>query len=646
MTDTRPDPDEILKKILEKEKNIEQEKKKGKLKVFLGLAAGVGKTYRMLTRAQMLKESGIDVVIGIIETHGRAETKNLAEGIETLPRKEIEYGGIKLEEMDIDAIIKRKPELVLVDELAHTNAPGSRHNKRYLDVVELLENGIDVYTTLNVQHIESFNDIVFQITGVRVKETVPDEVLERAHHPDGIEVVDLPPEELIQRLKDGKVYVPEKSKQAIERFFRKGNLLALREMALRYTARLVDEDIKTYMERHDIVGPWSAAPRLLVCVSPSPTSARLIRLAKQLAPGIDAEWYAIHVEERNAPDLTSDASETLASNLGLAEKLGGEVVTTVGSNIADEVIRFAREKNIIIILIGYGPRQKFSFNRKNLVNEVVRKSGNIHILVVTDSEAAPVKSTVANKLTFSYKHTFYSLLTLFMYATICFFLNKWLNYANIVMLMTLPVIFSAIVWGRVAGIINSIVGMVLIDLFFIPPLFQFTIEDINLLPSLLVYLVVGLTTSFLAEMIRWQGKIARQREIFIESLYNLSRELLVFTNPKDITKKAVSEMDRVFECKTVFFEGIGDDLTVLSKSDELEIHDKDRVIATWSLTHGEKTGKYTDTLPHAELTFVPINIGSKTKYVAGFKFNQKLTPEQSKLLDSFINVIATSLSIF
>ncbi len=646
MTDTRPDPDEILKRILEKEKDSEQEKGRGRLKVFLGLAAGVGKTYRMLARAQMLKESGADVVIGIVETHKRAETEKLTEGIEVLPRKEIDYGGIKLGEMDIDAVIKRKPELVLVDELAHTNAPGSRHDKRYMDVVELLDNGIDVYTTLNVQHIESFNDMVFQITGVRVKETVPDEVLERAHHPDGIEVVDLPPEELIQRFKDGKVYVPEKSKQAIERFFRKGNLLALREMALRYTARLVDEDIKTYMERHDIVGPWSVAPRLLVCVSSSPTSARLIRLAKQLAPGIDAEWYAMHVEEQNAPGLTNYASNTLASNMRLAEELGGEVVTTVGSNIADEVIRFAREKNIIIILIGYGPRQKFSFNRKNLVNEVVRKSGNIHVLIVTDREAVPVRSTVANKLTFSYKRTFYSLSTLFIYTAICFFLSRWLNYANIVMLMTLPVIFSAIIWGRIAGIINSIVGMVLIDLFFIPPLFQFTIEDINLLPSLLVYLVVGLTTSFLAEMIRWQGKIARQRKIFIESLYNLSRELLVFTNPKDITKKAVSEIDKVFECKSIFFEGIGDELAILSKSDELEIQDKDRVIATWSLTHGGKTGRYTDTLSHAELTFLPINIGSKTKYVAGFKFNQKLTPEQSKLLDSFINVIATSLSIF
>ncbi len=379
----RPDPDALLKRVQAEEERAGR----GRLKIFLGYAAGVGKTYAMLEAAHQRKAESVDVVVGYIETHGRAETEAMLEGLEVLPRQQVAYRGVTLPELDVDALLARHPQLALVDELAHTNAEGVRHLKRYQDVEELLAAGIDVYTTLNVQHLESLNDVVAQITGTRQRETVPDRVLDEAAE---IEMVDLPPDELLRRLREGKVYVPEQASRAIEQFFRKGNLTALREMALRRAAERVDDQMRAYMQTRAIPGPWHASERILVCVSASPTSERLIRSARRLADELKAPWYALHFESATRPDLREADRERVTAHLQLAESLGAEAVTLTGESFADTVLDFAVKHNVTKIVIGAWVRSRWrDVLRGSVVEDLVRKSGDIDVYIISDTPAPP-----------------------------------------------------------------------------------------------------------------------------------------------------------------------------------------------------------------------------------------------------------------
>src|ERR1700676_3871114 len=367
----RPSPEALLEAARREDSRV------GRLKIFVGAAPGVGKTYEMLQSAHAKLKAGVDVVVGVVETHGRAETQALLDGLEVLPRKRIKYKDQTIEEMDIDALIARHPKIALVDELAHTNAPGSRHPKRYLDVEELLSHGIDVYTAVNIQHIESLNDVVAQITHVRVRETVPDSVFDRA---DAIELVDLTPDDLIQRLKEGKVYVPKQAERALEHYFSPGNLTALRELALRRTAERVDEQLLTHMQANAIAGPWAAGERILVCLSEDPRSAGLVRYTKRLAHRLHAPWTAVSIETRRSLQLTDEERDRLADTLRLAEALGGEALTipSVGRRIADDLIGFAHPNNGTQLFIGKAPRSRwFEILHGSVVHELVRKSGNI-----------------------------------------------------------------------------------------------------------------------------------------------------------------------------------------------------------------------------------------------------------------------------
>src|SRR5512138_1342606 len=380
--DIRPSPETMLRLAQAEEVTAEL----GRLKIFLGYAAGVGKTYAMLEAARQRKHDGRDVLAGYVESHGRAETDALLEGLETLPRKEVLYMGVVLQEMDLDAIIARQPQIVLVDELAHTNASGSRHPKRYLDVEELLSRGIDVYTTVNIQHIESLNDVVAQITHVRVRETVPDAIFDRA---DAVELVDLTPDDLIQRLKEGKVYVPKQAQRALENFFSPANLTALRELALRRTAERVDEQLLEEMQAHAIPGPWAAGERILVCVSEDPRAAGLVRYTKRLADRLHAQWTAISIETRRSLQLTDEQRDRLADTMRLAEALGGEALTVpgVGRRIADDVINFAQGNNVTQIVIGKSTRSRwFELTRGSVVHDLVRRAGNITVHVIAGEE--------------------------------------------------------------------------------------------------------------------------------------------------------------------------------------------------------------------------------------------------------------------
>ncbi|MBP7732997.1 MAG: sensor histidine kinase KdpD [Caldisericia bacterium] len=644
--DKRPDPDDILKMILSKEEEKNEESSgRGKLKIFLGLAAGVGKTFRMLTRAHAAKEQGIDVVVGVLETHGRAETQQLLEGLEVIPRKSIDYQGIKLDEMDIDAILARKPGLVLVDELAHTNVPTSRHEKRYQDVIELLDAGIDVWTTLNVQHIESFNDMVVQITGIKVKETVPDSVLEEAHHPQGIEVVDLPPDELLERLKEGKVYIPEKSIQAMQQFFRKGNLMALREMALRYVARTVDGDIRTYMERHNIQGPWSTSPRLLVCISPNSSSEKLIRLAKQLAPGIDAEWFAVHVETPFQGVPSGEQAKQLQKNIDLVNHLGGKMVILSGPDPAQEILEYSRKNNIIIILVGTRPSRRTSIGSQ-FAEAIIAGAGSIHVLVVNESGQGKKRVRFGNPLTWDFKNIVVSIGMLIAMAVLCWFFKPQLGYENIVILMLLPVLVSGILGGRIPGIINSSLGVIVLDFFFVNPVMSFTVDDLRLLPGFVAFLLIGIATSFVAEIVRFQGKRARLREKFVMSLYDFTKNLLKAGNADEVCAMAEQKITSIFETEPVIMIAHNDAL-VPAGSCLLLLTQNDKATAMWTLENEQPAGRHTDTLASAtEYTFYPLISSSNIEGVMGLKLKEPLGSDQAKLLISFTNIIALDLSKF
>ncbi len=383
MTEGRPDPDQLLERV----RADEVRQARGKLKVFFGAAAGVGKTYAMLEAARARQAAGVDVVIGWVETHGRAETEALLPGLERLPPRTVEYRGATLREFDLDAALARRPALILVDELAHTNAPGSRHAKRWQDVTELLATGIDVYTTLNVQHIESLNDVVARVTGVPTRETVPDSILEAA---DEVELVDLPPDDLIQRLRDGKVYVPAQAGEAVRKFFRKGNLIALRELALRTTAARVDAQMEVYRRDHAVPGIWPVAERILVCVSPSPLAARVVRAARRMAAGLRAEWVVVNVETPATARLSEADRDRVIQTLRLAEQLGAETVTLTGHDVPAEVLAYARRRNVTRIVLGKPARPRWrELLFGSVVNELVRRSGDIDVYVITGEHEGP-----------------------------------------------------------------------------------------------------------------------------------------------------------------------------------------------------------------------------------------------------------------
>ena len=641
----RPSPEALLRRL----KRAEQEEKQGRgaLKIILGSAAGVGKTYHMLEEAQSLRKDCVDVVAAIVETHGRPETEALLEGLEVIPRRHVEHGGVTLEELDLDAVLQRHPAIALVDELAHTNAPGSRHDKRYKDVEELLEAGVDVYSTLNIQHIESLNDIVYQITGVKVRETLPDRIVELAEE---IEVVDLPPEALLQRFRDGKVYFPPKADQAMQRFFRKGNLLGLREMALRYAARKVDEDMRSYMDSHGIIGPWPAGSRLLVCISTSPLSERLIRTGQRMAADLDAEWFAVYVESPREAPSTEAAKDQLSRNMGLARELGAKVEVLIAQNIAEEIHGFAREHNVTLIIVGLPRRSLYNrWLRGSVVNEVISQSGQIHVLVIGGTEAEQKKEVeTVPAVSGSWQPFYGSLASVAATCGFCWIFQHWLGLINIAMVLLLPVIYSGMTWGRRSGWVASLLAVISLDFFFVPPGFALTIEDIRYLPMFGVFFIVGIVTSFLADLVRWQGENAHQRERFVSALYSFSRDLMAAGNLEELLRYAAKEIAEAFECEVmILLPDENGSLSVRSQIGEHMIFDERNLgVATWVFQHAKPAGHGTETLSSATFSYLPMMTKEVTVGVLGVglsKADQLLLPEQRRLLEAFANILALAL---
>jgi two-component system sensor histidine kinase KdpD len=640
MSEPGRDPDALLSRL----KREELESRRGKLKVFFGAVAGVGKTYSMLEAAQKLKEQNIDVVVGYVETHSRRETEALLDGLPTLPPRLLEYRGAKLKEFDIDAALERKPEVILVDELAHTNAPDSRHPKRWQDVLELLEAGIDVYTTLNVQHVESLHDIVAQITKISIRERVPDSLLEKASE---IELVDLPPEELLQRLKDGKVYVPEQARSALANFFRKGNLIALRELALRYTADRVVADMEEYRQVHAIKHPWPAAERLLVCVSPSPLSARLVRSGKRMAEAFNAKWTVIYVEGRRAVPLPPDEKNRVLETLRLAEQLGAETLQLPASNVADEIVKCAGQYNASKIIIGKPLRPRWKeLLFGSVVDEVIRLSGAIDVYVIS-GEGDSIRSRSPERLVRSSKSSAYAMAiaVVVLCTGLASLMRSYFEASNIIMCYLLGIVLVATRCGRGPSIMASVLAVAAFDFFYVPPYFTFAVADTQYLVTFTVMLIVALVISNLTVTIRQQADAARIRETRTAALYSMSRELSSTLDMNSLVKIGLRHISDVFDSQVALFvtaaDGQLESATVGEGKQALT--DADPGISGWVHLNKQSAGLGTDTLPGAEVLYVPLLGATKAVGVLAVRPSAKdrfLPPEQVHLLETFANQIA------
>jgi two-component system sensor histidine kinase KdpD len=643
MPDSRPDPEAILAKVKQKESKLSH----GRLKIFLGAAPGVGKTYTMLEAARKLKSDGVDVVAGCVVTHGRPETEALLAGIEQIPLRQVEYRDTKLEELDIDAVLTRKPQVALIDELAHTNAPGCRHPKRWQDIEELLDAGINVYTTMNVQHLESANDIVAKITRVRVRETVPDSLIEKA---DEVELVDLPPVDLIQRLKEGKVYAPERSEKALDNFFRKGNLIALRELALRLTAERVDAQMQEYREDEAIKSVWPASERILVCVGPSPHSTKLLRATKRMARSLHADWFAAFVETQGTQRLSEESRLRLINTLRLAEQLGATTVTLTGSNVAEELVSYAVRHNISRIIIGKPARSRWKeILFGSVVDDLVRRSGDIDVNVITGDKT----TTEATKLLPSPVRRGYAR---YIYATVAVIIATLLDKAmfghialvNLVMIYQLLVVLIAYKYGKGPSILATILSVGAFDFFFVPPYMSFAVSDTQYLLTLAIMLAVALMMSTLTYTVRHQAEVARERESMTAALYAMTKALASAADRTSILQSAIKHISEVFAAKTTVY--LVDEQNKLSLVKQpAPTFDADRHeagVAEWVFNNKQMAGASTQTLPGSKAIYFPLLASDHAFGVIGIlrpENKRILPPEEMHLLETFINQIAQAL---
>ena len=600
----------------------------------------------MLKAAHLRKDEGIDVRIGYIEPHGRHETEVLMEGLPVIPLRTNEYHGVKLTEMDLDAILTAHPQLVLVDELAHTNIPGSRHLKRYQDVEELLAAGIDVYSTLNVQHIESLNDVVAQITGVIIKEKIPDRVIDEATE---IEVVDLAPPELLQRLREGKVYVPEMAARAIEQFFNEGNLYALRELVLRRAAERVDTQMLAYMQTRSIPGPWPVGEYLLVCIGPGPLAERLIRTARRQADRINAHWCAIYIETPAHHRLSREAKEQVDRSLQMAEKLGATTISLFGLNVANTVIEYARQHNVTRIIIGktLRPRwQEFVFG--SVVDQLIHNSGPIDVYVISSGKDMPEKPADAEPLLpASPPRDYVDSLTLVVAVTIFgWVFHPLISPVNQLMFYLLAVVVIAFKRGLRPAIFTSILGVIAFDFFFVPPYLTFRLSDTQYLVTFVVILIVGSLISMLVASARRHADAAQIREKETGTLYALSQDLAGATDAATIMNAVGRHVREIFQWESVFFLPENGLLAVHAQSPGLVIDGDDIAVATWTFQHGTIAGYDTDTLHGSKLRYIPL---LSSRGVLGIMAVQPAEPngvityEQSRILTAFANQAALAL---
>jgi two-component system sensor histidine kinase KdpD len=653
MQDNRPDPDTLLARVREEE----AQRTRGKLKIFFGATAGVGKTYAMLEAAHARRKEGVDVVVGWVDTHGRAETETLLAGLELLPRRSVAYQGTTLEAFDLDAALARHPALILVDELAHTNASGSRHAKRWQDVEELLDAGIDVYTTVNVQHLESLNDVVAQITGVLVRETVPDSILDQA---DELELIELPPDELLQRLREGKVYVSEQARRALDHFFSKGNLIALRELALRRTADRVDAQMQVYRATYAITETWPTTERMLVCVSPSPLSARLVRATRRMAARLRAEWLAVYVETPASLRLPDADRDRVVQTLRLAEQLGAETVTLSGQNVSEELLNYARTRNVSKIVVGKPRRPRWKeIVFGSVVDELARNTDDIDVYVINgEHDGSRPPSLRLPERTSTGAAYGWALAVVMGCTTLDWLLFPAFEKANLVMVYLLGVTMVAMRGERIAALLASVLSVAAFDFVFVSPRFSFAVTDLEYLITFAVMLLVALVISTLTVRSRQQAEAARHRERRTAALYALSRELASTRDIDGLLRAAARHLHEVFDSQVSLllpdatghlrqWEAGADGLSSGLGSQALFALDtKERAVAQWVYEHRQMAGLGTATLPSAEALYVPL-LGTRGAVgVLGVRPaapRRLLAPEQLHLLETFANQTALGI---
>ena len=658
MNDLRPDPDELLARV-EREEN---QRRRGRLKIFFGAAAGVGKTYGMLLVAQAKRAEGIDVVVGLVETHDRQETVALLQGLEVLPPKLVKHRGTVQREFDLEGTLKRRPTLVLVDELAHSNAAGCRHSKRWQDVEELLNAGIDVYSTLNVQHLESLNDDVNLVTGVQVKETVPDTVFELA---DEVELIDLPPDELLLRLKEGKVYVPQQAERAMRSFFRKGNLIALRELSLRFTADRVDAQMQDYREIHAIHDVWPVDDRVLVCMGPNSGAERLIRAAKRLSTSLHAHWIVAYVETPELQRLPAERRDEVLRVLRFAEQLGAETVTLSGSDMCKEILSLAKSRNVTKIMLGKPFRRGWKrWVLGSVVDKLIAEAHNINIYllgsprgegVLEQKRLKPMPEPNVRRPGYPWERVkrhwlswAWALVMTSGTTLLAWLMSGKFESANLVMVYLLGVVFMAARVGREASILTSILSVAAFDFLFVTPTYNFSVADAQYLVTFFIMLLVGLIISHLTSNVRFQAKIASHRERRANVLYALSKDLATSRNLAEISKIAVRHIQEEFGGTSVLLFPVDDDRLDYPQEPAVaeSLHAADLGVAQWVFDHARIAGQGTDTLPGASAVYFPLSgfrgvIGVLALRAANLR--RVFLPEQRRLLDTFLSQIAQAI---
>jgi two-component system sensor histidine kinase KdpD len=630
----RPDPDEILARL----KREETAATRGKLKIFFGMSPGVGKTFAMLQAAQQELAQGVEVVIGIVETHGRKETEALTEGMPIMPRTQIEYRGATFQEMDLDAILTWHPRLAVVDELAHTNAPGSRHPKRYQDVLELLDAGIDVYSTLNVQHVASRSDTVRQISGITVSETVPDTVLDLA---DEIMLVDLTPDQLRARLAEGKVYLGEKAAWAARNFFRESNLMALREMALRLVAEHVDRDLRDIMSEQRIAGPWKSGDRLLVAVSASPYSERLIRFTRRLAASMEASWIVANIERPRA--LSPEEQSRLTRYLAFARQLGAEVVSTPGSDVGEALLRIAHQHNVTQIVIGKPLGRTWHFWKRDPVRWLIRNSGNIDIHMIPSEESAqPQREPIEQRLARVPWRDFGVALGIAAAVTaLCLAIFNYTGYWAIALFYLLAVVLAATRLRRWPTLFLAASSALLWNFLFIPPRFTFYITHLHDFMMFGAYFVIALVIGHLATKLREREQSERRREERATALYRLTRGLAASRDLDEALPKVLDLIKNFFQADAAVWLRDESGLSQHPAS-TFAPSSKDESVATWAFQKKQAAGKSTDTLPDADALHLPLVTADRSEGVLTVRVAVSPTIEQRELLDAF----AAQLALF
>lgn len=642
MKEHRPDPDELLARILDHESKSDR----GKLKIFFGAAAGVGKTYAMLEAAHARRAEGGDVVAGYVEPHRRPETEALLEGLEVIPPRLVDYRGTQIREFDLDAALARHPELILVDELAHTNLQGSRHPKRWQDVEELLEAGINVFTTLNVQHLESLNDFVAQITGTIIRETIPDSIFEKA---DEVELIDLPPEELVGRLRMGKVYVAQQAEQAARNFFRRGNLMALRELALRRTAERVNEQMLGYRQDKAVAQVWPASERILVCISPSPLSARLVRATKRMATSLHADWIAVYVETSRI--RLSDADRTrVIQTLRLAEQLGAETITLYGHNIAEEIVAYARKQNASKIVVGKPLHSTWrDVIIGSVLNNLVRQSGAIDVYAISGEATTPQPAELPDLRTpIRWGLYLRAILIVLICTLVARVMLPYLESANLIMVYLLGVVIVSIRYGRGPSAIASLLSVITFDFFLVEPHLTLGVSDTEYLLTFGIMLLVALTISRLTVRIKEQAEASREREQRTFSSYALSRDFANTNSIEVLIQTAIKHTQDVFQCQVVILLPDANGALQVHGSEQARSHftEQERGVARWVYDRGQLAGQGTQTVPGSDGLYLPLSTPNAVIGVLGlYSFQEQtiLSPDQLHFLETFANQTALAI---